>query len=329
MRIGPDGELELRERTPGSPELSRWGAFGEEDELGALNFLTPPAVERGAACVQAGVAYPLNLPVDLPKDRPIGRPEFVKIAHLHNADFGGGMICNDDHVVLATQGSSQWDAFVHSGCRQDNVEGVFYNGFVPEDIDDLGYAHRGGIDKVAMRGIAGRGVLVDVARMVAGGASDPLPLDFIIDERMYRQCLQHQGCEIKSGDILCFRTGWTESYLDGDDDTRHRLMMPDGTGAMLSPGISTALAQAAHDERWAAITADNMAVEAVPILPTLPESAHITIQRNLGVPFGELLLFRDLSQACQSDRRWTFFFVAVPMWIPGGMGSPANAIGIR
>jgi hypothetical protein len=53
------------------------------------------------------------------------------------------------------------------------------------------------------------------------------------------------------------------------------------------------------------------------------------MQRNLGLPFGEILCFRELAAASAEDRRWTFFFVAVPLWIPGGMGSPANAIPIR
>jgi kynurenine formamidase len=240
------------------------------------------------------------------------------------ADFGG-IVCNDDHVLLATQGSSQWDSFVHSGMVEDGVDGVFYNGFTLDDVDDSGYAKRGGIDKVAQRGIVGRGVLVDVARMVADGDSVALPLDFVIDESVYRSCLDHQGVRIEPGDIVCIRTGWTEAYLAADDERRAHMMAHDTP----SPGISPALAPVIHAERWAAVTADNLAVEANPILPSYLESAHVRVLRNLGVPFGELLLFADLSAACAADRRWAFQFVAVPLWIPGGMGSPANAIAIR
>lgn len=53
------------------------------------------------------------------------------------------------------------------------------------------------------------------------------------------------------------------------------------------------------------------------------------MQRNLGLPFGELFDFRDLAIACSADRRYDFFFVSQPLYIPGGMGSPANAMAIR
>jgi hypothetical protein len=69
-------------------------------------------------------------------------------------------------------------------------------------------------------------------------------------------------------------------------------------------------------------------VEALP-MPPGPQNAHVRMLRNLGLPFAELLDFGALSRACLRDRRWDFLFVAVPLYIPGGIGSPANAIAIR
>lgn len=325
-------ELKLHPPRKGAPALSNWGVFGDDDEVGALNYLTPSAVRRGKAAVKEGVSYPLNLPVNLPTHRPIGRPEFTKTAHLLNIEFAG-IVVNDDHCVLATQGSSQWDSFVHTGRREEGVDGVFYNGITPDEITPDGYARRGGVDKIAQRGIAGRGVLLDVARMIAGDATDPLPLDYAIRPDETSACMRHQKVSIKPGDIVCFRTGWTEAYLDADDAARAALMTPkEGLPAPDCPGITADHAQMAHDQRWAAVTADNLAVEVAiggGFLPDNANSAHITMQRNLGIPFGEVLCFRDLAAAAAADRRWEFFFVAIPLWIPGGMGSPANAMGIR
>lgn len=321
--------LSLKPPRAGAPPLSNWGVFGDDDELGTLNFQTPEVVSRGAAEVVEGRHYPLNLPVDLPTDRPIMRPEVSKTAHLLNVEFDG-IVCNDDHVLIATQGSSQWDSFVHAGCREDGVDGVFYNGIVPEDIDEAGYARRGGIDKIAQRGIAARGILLDVARLIAGGSSDPLPVGHVIDEDQFHDCLRHQNLEILPGDVVCFRTGWTEMYLDADREKRRELMKPaPGEAAPVNPGITSDLAPIAHGQRWSAVAADNLGVEVSPFQPDNARSAHVTMQRNLGLPFGELLCFRELAEASAADRRWTFFFVAVPLWIPGGMGSPANAMAIR
>ena len=322
-------ELKLHPPREGAPELSNWGVFGDDDELGTLNYLTADAVLRGVSSAVAGQVFPLNLPVNLPTNRPIGRPEHSKTAHLLNLEFAG-VVVNDDHMVLATQGSSQWDSFVHTGAVEDGVDGVFYNGVGTDAVDEAGYAHRNGIDKVARRGIAGRGVLVDVARLVAGGSDTPLPDDHLITEDEFDACLRDQRSQIEPGDILCVRTGWAEAYLDADDGRRTEMMTPVGmTGAPPSAGITADLAPRAHREKWAAVAADNLAVEISPFQPDNSRSAHVRMQRNLGLPFGELLLFRDLAAVCAADRRWEFFFVSAPLWIPGGMGSPANAMAIR
>jgi kynurenine formamidase len=324
-----DDDLELHPPRPGSPELSNWGVFGDDDEYGTLNYLTPEAVRRAVACVRDGRVYPLNLPVNLPSDRPIGRPEHTKSAHIRNMQFDG-IVVNDDHIVLATQGSTQWDSFVHVGADEEGGDGIFYNGVGLEAVDDEGYVHRNGIDKIAQRGIVGRGLLLDVARMVAGGAPEPLPADHVIDEGEVEACLQHQGSELLPGDIVCFRTGWVEAYLDADEAGRAKLMEPVGwTMAPASPGITPDLAPLAQRQRWAAVVADNLAVEASPFQPDNARSAHVRMLRNLGLPFGELFLLRDLSGAAAADGRYEFLFTAAPLWIPGGMGSPGNALAVR
>ena len=322
-------ELKLHSPRAGAPALSNWGVFGDDDELGTLNYLTRKAVLGGVATVVDGQIFPLNLPVNLPTDRPIGRPEHSKTAHLRDIEFQG-VVVNDDHLVLATQGSSQWDSFAHTGIIEDGVDGVFYNGVGRDAVDADGYVHTNGIDKVARRGISGRGVLVDVARLVADGSDAPLPEDHVITEDEFDACLRNQETQIVPADIVCVRTGWTEAYLAADDGRRTEMMTPVGmTGAPPSAGITSDLAPRAHREQWAAVTADNLAVEVSPFLPDNTRSAHVRMQRNLGLPFGELLWFRDLAAAATADRRWEFLFVSVPLWIPGGMGSPANAMAIR
>jgi hypothetical protein len=43
---------------------------------------------------------------------------------------------------------------------------------------------------------------------------------------------------------------------------------------------------------------------------------------------GELLDFERLSERCRALGRHEFLFVAVPLPIPGGLSSPANAMAI-
>jgi len=46
-----------------APQVSNWGRWGDDDELGTLNLIDAAAVKRGAACVQTGKAFSLAIPL--------------------------------------------------------------------------------------------------------------------------------------------------------------------------------------------------------------------------------------------------------------------------
>jgi kynurenine formamidase len=317
------------------PELSNWGAFGEEDQLGTLNYLTPEAVLRGVAAVRAGERYPLNLPLDDPSAPDRSAPAFkadglgYEKTTYRNRKQQNGLVVNDDAVRFSTQGSSQWDALIHVGVVEEGVDGIFYNGAGMEAMDDAGLAHTNSIDQVARVGIAGRGVLLDVARHLTGGRADPLPLTHRITPAETEACMQAQGVTIEPGDVVCFRTGWAEAFMNASAIERQRLLAPvEGAPLPSVPGITPDHALMAKRQHWAAVVADNVGVEAIPMIDPR-RSAHVRMMRNLGLLFGELLLLGDLGRACADERRWEFLFVAMPLWIPGGTGSPANAMALR
>jgi hypothetical protein len=57
-------------------------------------------------------------------------------------------------------------------------------------------------------------------------------------------------------------------------------------------------------------------------------SLHSDVLPLLGLPLGELVDLEELSTACAAEERWEFLFLAVPLLVPGGMGSPANAVAV-
>ena len=75
------------------------------------------------------------------------------------------------------------------------------------------------------------------------------------------------------------------------------------------------------------MAADNPALEASPIDPD--ERLHTKLLNHLGVPIGELWWLDALAAACASDGRYDFLLVSAPLGVPGGVGSPANAVAIR
>ena len=48
------------------PEGSNWGEFGEDDQVGRLNLITPEMRLAAAAEIREGLCFPLSLPLDYP-----------------------------------------------------------------------------------------------------------------------------------------------------------------------------------------------------------------------------------------------------------------------
>jgi hypothetical protein len=78
------------------------------------------------------------------------------------------------------------------------------------------------------------------------------------------------------------------------------------------------------DLRIAAVAADNPALEVAPG-DKAAGSLHRRILPMLGMPIGELWDFEALAADCRADGRWDGFFASVPLYLPGGVASPANA----
>ena len=81
------------------------------------------------------------------------------------------------------------------------------------------------------------------------------------------------------------------------------------------------------DAHITAIAVDNPAVEVLPVDPAAGY-LHRRVIPLLGLTMGEFFTFETLAADCADDGRYTCFFVAVPLNLPGGVGSPANAIAI-
>jgi kynurenine formamidase len=131
--------------------------------------------------------------------------------------------------------------------------------------------------------------------------------------------------EIREGDILCIRFGWMGKYRALDaEGKRHLATAHSFVG--LRPDED--MARWIWNHHVAALACDNPAIEASPGDPNIG-SLHRRVLPLLGLALGELFDFDRLAVACGADKRWEFLFVAVPLYVPGGVGSPANAIAVR
>jgi kynurenine formamidase len=307
---------ELRERTDGAPAGSAWGVFGAADELGTVNLLDPARVLAGIREVRLGEVHPLNWEIDQPHPHPYRpRPE-----RTHVVSPG---LARDDYLSpFYLQYSSQWDALRHieSGGR-------FYNDVAPETVDDPSSTTLG-IQLLAQRGVVGRGVLLDVARHqeLVG-----VPIDqtarFDITATLLDEVVGAQGVTIERGDVLLVRTGWTGWYARQDAPTREANL----TARSGQPGLAPTEETAAWlwDRHVSAVAADNMAVEVAPLDMTDGHFLHLRLIPGFGMLIGEFFWLEGLAAACAADARWSFLFTSAPLNVPGGVGSPPNALAIR
>jgi len=306
----------LLARRDGRPPGTAWGVFGDDDEVGTINLLDADRVLAGVAAVRTGEVHSLNWRIDRPRVNPY-RPAPRRV-HLG----AGGPFGRDDYVEpFYLQYSSQWDGLRHV----TRAEG-FYNG-VPAEVVDAPDDTTLGIHHWAARGIVGRGVLLDVARHLAevGRPLDPRARVELGPDALDATAAA-QGVTIEPGDVLLVRTGWAGWYESLDPDAQDAAFTLDSAQPGLGPG--EAVAGWLWDHHVAAAAADNTALEPMPFQAD-DGSLHRWLLPGFGMPIGEHFWLDGLAEACARDRRWTFLFTSAPLHVPGGVGSPPNALAIR
>jgi kynurenine formamidase len=317
-----------KQRPPGST----WGDFGEDDELGRINLLTPEKVLQGVREVEHGVAFSLSLPLDYPGGTALNQRRYPPILKPTED------VWSDDVVTLWLQYSTQWDSLAHQGAEFDadgdgEAEPVYYNGFRPgtdlvgpqEDAKGDGsgsvsFARHLGLEKMAEHGVQGRGVLIDIAHHLGTGYQ-------AVGYKQLQEIMAADNVTVEPGDMVLLHTGFatqvlawnknpdpvaihqTAAYLDADD-----------------PDILKWIAES----QMSALISDNYAVEGVGVTQaqgrhTLLPIHHLCLFK-LGVPLGELWYLHDLAAWLREHNRSRFLLTAPPLNLPGTQGSPLTPV---
>jgi len=341
------------------PEGSTWGDWGDDDELGRVNLLTPEKVLQGVREVEAGISFCLSLPLDFPggialnqrRHPPVLAPTedmegsaatFYNVHMSEMKDFGDPKYVDvwaDDVVTLALQYSTQWDSLAHVGAEFDAdgdgvEEGVYYNGYragtdlVGPSTDARGdgsghrsFAHHLGMEHMAFHGVQGRGVLVDLEHHF-GREWRAVDLDTL------REVMAADNVVVEPGDVLLLHTGFATQLLEWDREPDPARIFTTGT---YLDARDDALLQWVADSQIAALVADNYAVEGLlgkdkdPSRHSFLPLHHLCLFK-LGVPLGELWYLHELATWLRAHDRSLFLLTAPPLRLPGAVSSPTTPI---
>lgn len=299
-------------------DLNNWGKWGDNDEKGTTNYITPELIIKATKLIKKGKVISLMVGVD--RSAPLLRGAFDHTFTITSADallktpiFPPGLQVNDDILVLPTHFPTHWDTLGHFVW-----EDVMYNGFWAGDVSSMGGLQHLGIQNFADR-LVGRGVLLDIARYKG---VERLKQGYPITPKDLDGAAAKEGVEVREGDILVIRTGhlaWSYTLWNKAEFWQGE------------PGMSIKTIPWLQKKRVAAIALDNIAAEVSPFED--PEGPmypfHIQAIRNMGLMVGELWGLEELAADCAEDNVYEFCLIASPLKITNGAGSPVNPIAIK
>lgn len=284
-------------------EISNWGRWGDTDQLGTLNLITPAKRLAALRLVREGVTVSMALDLNTQADDVNENP------FMHEREFGefGG------HQVGGDSYSVSYHGFAHShidGLLHFAHDGRFYNGFsfdeAKQGSNDLGIHN-------AKDGIVTRGVLIDMARFKGVEYLEPGTAITVEDLEAWEN---ETGVRVESGDVVLLRTGrWTAVRDLGQDLVSDRFA-----------GLHVSVAMWLKARDVAAIGCDGVSDVIPGHVEGLANPLHELVIVALGMPIFDNLDLDAVAEAARERSRWEFLFFGGPLRVRGGTGSPLNPI---
>ena len=281
-------------------EISNWGRWGKDDQLGTLNLITPHIRKQAAELVHQGISVSLSTDLDVKAGINNTQPFEHKLAR-----FGQWTM---DTYSISYHGytHSHLDAQCHIASG-----GNIYNGYPELNIEQVG-SGKMGVHQMK-DGIFTRGVLVDIPLLKGVPYLEPgtsiTTEDLIAWEKKSKT-------KVRSGDVLLLRTGrWAREREKGEWKFDEK-----------AAGLHASTALWLKERDVAVLGSDGSA----DVLPSGCEGQthpiHQLVLVGLGMPILDNLNLEDLAKVADDQNRWEFLLVVAPMRIIGGTGSPVNPI---
>jgi kynurenine formamidase len=281
-------------------DLSNWGRWGKDDQIGALNLITAAKRKEAAALVKEG--FSVSLAGDADTVKAVDNP----FPYEHEM-----LAIGNDRIGVRYHGiaHTHLDSLAHI-----NEDGVFYNGYKPDADAVLKGGHQKNSIHNLKNGIFTRGILLDIPRLKGVPYLEPGTPIYIEDLEAWEK---KAGVKVSAGDALFVRTGvWARRKALGP---WLRGRAEGGRSAGLDPSVIPWLKQ-----RDIAILGSDHPQYVSP--SNLRGAVHDFALLYLGVHLFDNCDLEALADAAAARKRWEFLLTAAPLPIVGGTGSPVNPI---
>ena len=293
-------------------ELSNWGRWGDDDELGAANLITPAKRKQALALAKEGL--PVSLAHDVAQEKAADAPNILERTLGPVSPTG----TTDRYQYTGT-----YHGIVHSHLDSVDchmmVDGKGYNGRAMEDITAAGGCPKGNIN-VLKDGVVTRAILFDATRLpgkaTAQGWLEP-------GTAIHREDLEAleklERVKVSAGDVILLYTGrWKRRAALGP--------WPRETGFA---GYHSDVAYFIK-ERGVSFIAGDGPNDVVPtgLPPSVLNPLHRLALVAMGVGIFDNLDFERAAEQAKRLNRYEFLFTAAPLRIALGTGSPLNPLAI-
>jgi len=299
------------------------GRWGQDDELGTLNHITPAKRRSAAGLVRTGevvsLAHPISPGEAGPDERMRLEPQYGRPPEASGVPWSAG-----DRLTLEVHAS----ALTHVDCVSHiaSLDQRVYNGRGFDDVAGAAGVSHGSV--YAQRGgIVTRGVLLDLPAALGLRWLEP---DRPVTVADLEAAEGHAGARVGSGDVLVLRVGAEPRIADGPG------------GIVLSPGPDAGAIAWLHEREiaaWAGDAPDRVDARGARLLAGMGLGGEAATSRfmfplhQVGIPAMGLVLFdhcsvEPLSDICARLGRYEFLFVAAPLPIRGATGSAVNPLAI-
>jgi kynurenine formamidase len=286
-------------------ELSNWGRWGKDDEMGAVNLITPAKRKQALALVKDGMSY--SLARNAEKEKAADNPSPF-IHKMLRTGLDPAAPNASDSFTIAHHGyaHTHMDSLCHFFYK-----GKTYNGYPQTVVTEKG-AEKLGIQNFK-NGIMTRAILMDIPRLKGVDYLEPgtpiYPEDLDAWEKKAH-------VRVGSGDIVLIRTGrWALRDAKGPWNVGNKSA---GLYASCMKWIKA---------RDASILGSDAASDVMPSgVEGVRQPIHLLTLVAMGMPIFDNLDLELVSREANRRGRWEFLVTASPLAVPGATGSAFNPI---